>query len=50
MCFSGNSSSMQLETVMQCLVVLPYVELLQHAALTGYCSAPLEVVSIAITI
>ena len=35
---------------MQRLVVLPYVDLMQRAALIGYCSTPLEFVSIEVTI
>ena len=47
--FSENSGSIQLKTVMQRLAVLPYVDLMQRAALTGYCSAPLKLVSVVAT-
>ena len=43
---SGNFGSIQLETVMQRLVVLAYINLMQCAALFGYCSAHPKVLPI----
>ena len=41
--FNKKSGTIHLETVMQHLTVLDYIDLLQHVALICYCSAPLEV-------
>ena len=37
--FVNDFDSMQLELIMQRLAVLAYIELLQRAALSGYCNA-----------
>ena len=41
-CFSENSSSIHLKTIMQRLAVLGYIKLLQRAALIYYYSVPLK--------
>ena len=43
---SGNSGSIQLETVMQRLAVLTHIELLQRAALIGYFSTPMKLLPV----
>ena len=43
---SGNFGSIQLETVMQHLIVLAYIDLMQHAALIDYWSTPIKLLPI----
>ena len=40
--FGSDFGSIQLKQIMQRLAVLDYIELMQRAALTGYCSALLN--------
>ena len=44
--FGNDFGSIQLKSIMQCLEVLGYIDLMQRAALIRYCSALMIVASV----